>query len=405
MDICPKEKCTGCYACINACNHGCISMQEDDMGCVHPVVDETHCIHCNLCKSSCPNNIELEYSYPSKCIAAWIEDKNKRRICASGGIGTCISEYVIKQGGVVFGSRYDSEMTPIMSYTEDIEELEYFKGSRYVQSLVGEDTYKNVRKFLRKDRLVLFVGTPCQVAGLKSFLRKDYNNLITVDLICHGVSPTKYLKEEVAYLSDKYVLKDISDIRFRGNDGNNYRLTLWDKDRRKLFPRDNYREKIFQLDENEQFYLQGFLLGVSMRENCYTCNYARPERISDITIGDFIGIGKEVPFPYQKYNVSSVMLNTPKGIVFYDKVSKESDSLVNIERKYEERLAYKPSLVHPFKRHPLNKQFQDEYKKRGFVKGIRVVLHDYMKQRRKTNQKDRIIRIKNKLIRKIWKKH
>ena len=387
MDICPKEKCTGCYACVNACNHGCISMQEDDMGCVHPVVDETNCIHCNLCKSSCPNNIELKYSYPSKCIAAWIEDKNKRKICASGGIGTCMSEYVIKQGGVVFGSRYDSEMTPIMTYTEDIEDLEHFKGSRYVQSLVGEDTYRNVRKFLCKDRLVLFVGTPCQVAGLKTFLRKDYNNLITVDLICHGVSPTKYLNEEVSYLSDKYALKDISDIRFRGNDGN------------------NYREKIFQLDENEQFYLQGFLLGVSMRENCYTCNYARPERISDITIGDFIGIGKEEPFPYQKYNVSSVMLNTPKGVVFYDKVSKESDSLVNIERNYEERLAYKPSLVHPFKRHPLNKQFQDEYKKRGFVKGIRVVLHDYMKQRRKTNQKERIIRIKNKLIRKIWKKH
>ena len=387
MDICPKEKCTGCYACVNACNHGCISMQEDDMGCVHPVVDETNCIHCNLCKSSCPNNIELKYSYPSKCIAAWIEDKNKRKICASGGIGTCMSEYVIKQGGVVFGSRYDSEMTPIMTYTEDIEDLEHFKGSRYVQSLVGEDTYRNVRKFLCKDRLVLFVGTPCQVAGLKTFLRKDYNNLITVDLICHGVSPTKYLNEEVSYLSDKYALKDISDIRFRGNDGN------------------NFREKIFQLDENEQFYLQGFLLGVSMRENCYTCNYARPERISDITIGDFIGIGKEEPFPYQKYNVSSVMLNTPKGVVFYDKVSKESDSLVNIERNYEERLAYKPSLVHPFKRHPLNKQFQDEYKKRGFVKGIRVVLHDYMKQRRKTNQKERIIRIKNKLIRKIWKKH
>lgn len=404
MDICPKEKCTGCYACVNACNHGCISMQEDDMGCVHPVVDETHCIHCNLCKSSCPNNIELKYSYPSKCIAAWIEDKNKRKICASGGIGTCMSEYVIKHGGVVFGSRYDSNMTPIMTYTEDIEDLEYFKGSRYVQSLVGVETFKKVRNFLRNGRFVLFVGTPCQVAGLKSFLHKDYENLVTVDLICHGVSPTKYLKEEVAYLSDKYALKDISDIRFRGNDGNNYRLTLWDKDRRKLFPRDNYREKIFQFDENEQFYLQGFLLGVSMRENCYTCNYARPERISDITIGDFIGIGTEKPFNYPKNNVSSVMLNTSKGTVFYDKVSKESDSLVNIERNYEERLAYKPSLVHPFKRHPLNKQFQNEYKKNGFVRGIRIVLHDYMIQRKKANQQERIKRIKNKIISKIWKR-
>lgn len=204
-----------------------------------------------------------------------------------------MSEYVIKHGGVVFGSRYDSELTPIMTYTEKIDELERFKGSRYVQSLVGNDTYKDVRIFLRSGRLVLFIGTPCQIAGLKTFLRKDYDNLITVDLICHGVCPTKYFKEEVAYLTEKYNLNGVADIRFRGNDGNNFRLTLWNKDRRKLFPRDNYREKILRLDEAQQYYIKGFLLGISMRENCYSCNYSRPERVSDITIGDFIGLGKK----------------------------------------------------------------------------------------------------------------
>lgn len=385
MEICPKEKCTGCYACVNACARGCISMKEDELGCMRPAIDEENCTHCKLCTKSCPNNLEMAFAYPLKCYASWIKDKEKRRICASGGIGTIMSEYVISHGGVVFGSRYDAELTPVMAYTDKMEELEYFKGSRYVQSLVGETTYKKVKEFLRADRQVLFVGTPCQIAGLKSYLRIDYNNLITVDLICHGVCPTSYLKEEVAYLVDKYKLTDISDIRFRGNDGNNYILTLWNKDRRKLFPRDNYREKILHIDNLQQHYIQGFLLGVSMRENCYSCDYARPERISDITIGDFIGLGKTTPFKYPKANVSSVTINTQKGMSFYEKVSEAMNTLVNVERDYQERLQYKPSLVHPFERHMLNKTFIEHYKKEGFVVSIRIVLHNHMKQMRVKN--------------------
>ena len=379
MEICPKDKCTGCYACVNVCAHGCINMKEDELGCVHPVIDEEKCVHCNLCAKSCPNNLELKFTYPFKCYASWIEDKEKRNICASGGIGTIMSEYAIKQGGIVFGSRYDSDLTPIMTYTESVEELEYFKGSRYVQSLVGENTYKQVKAFLKKERMVLFIGTPCQIAGLKSYLRKEYDNLITVDLICHGVCPTSYLKEEVAYLADKYKLTGISDVRFRGNDGNNFRLTLWNKDRRKLFPRDNYREKLLRTGDLQQYYLKGFLLGVSMRENCYSCNYARPERISDITIGDFIGLGKTLAFEYSKANVSSVTINTQKGNSFYEKVSEAMDTLVNIERDYQERLQYKPSLVHPFDRHPLNAKFVELYKQHGYLFAIHKTLSNTLR--------------------------
>lgn len=374
MEICPKDKCTGCYACVNACAHGCISMLEDELGCIHPTIDEGKCVQCNMCIKSCPNNVRILFSYPQKCYASWIQDKENRKICASGGIGTIMSEYVIKQGGVVFGSRYNSDLTPIMTYTETLEDLEYYKGSRYVQCLVGNDTYKQVKAFLRQNRLVLFIGTPCQIAGLKSYLRKEYDNLITVDLICHGVSPASYLKEEVAYLTDKYKLTGISDIRFRGNDGNNFRLTLWNKDRRKLFPRDNYLEKMLRISDLQQYYLKGFLLGVSMRENCYSCNYARPERISDITIGDFIGLGKTVPFEYPKANVSSVTINTQKGNFFYKDVSETMDTLVNIERDYQERLQYKPSLVHPFKRHPLNAKFVELYKQHGYLFAIHETL-------------------------------
>ena len=382
MEICPHNECTGCYACVSACKHDCIKMEEDELGAIHPSVDENKCVNCGACRKVCPNKVSFDFKYPSACYASWITDKEKRRICASGGIGTTMSEYVIRNGGVVFGSRYNESLVPIMTFTERLEELEHFKGSRYVQSLVGNDTYKQVKNFLLDDRQVLFIGTPCQIAGLKSFLRKEYQNLITVDLICHGVCPTRYFTEEVDYLSNKFKLKDISDARFRGNDGNNFRLTLWNKARRKLFPRDNYREKLLRLSESQQFYIWGFLLGVTLRENCYTCKYARPERISDITIGDFIGLGKEVPFDYPKANVSSVTINTEKGDACYKSVSESNDMLINVERNYGERLEYKPSLVEPFHRHPLNVKFKSNYPVYGFALSVRKVLHKEMSRRK-----------------------
>lgn len=381
MEICPKEKCTGCYACVNACAHHCISMQEDIDGAVRPVIDESNCIDCKKCVLVCPNNSDMTYHYPIKCFASWITDRKKRSICASGGIGTIMAEYVLGQGGVLFGSRYDKCLNPIMTYTEKLEELEYFKGSRYVQSLVGDTTYKQAKAFLRADRLVLFVGTPCQIAGLKTYLRREYSNLITVDLICHGTCPPKYLKDEVGYLSTKYHLSNVSDIRFRGNDGNNYRLTLWDKDRRKLFPRDNYREKLLRLQEAQQYYMQGFLLGVSLRENCYSCNYARPERISDITIGDFIGLGSESPFMENEHNVSSVLINTENGQNFFEHVTEKTKTLHNEERNYSERLIYKPSLVYPFPRHEKNAEFFQYYKSMGFTKAIRKTLSKELRRK------------------------
>lgn len=380
--ICPEAECTGCFACASVCPHDAISMKEDCYGALHPVVDNGKCIGCDLCVRACPNNSDMEFHYPLKCYASWITDKVKRNICASGGIGTIMSEYAIGQGGVVFGSRYDESLNPVMTYTETIAGLERFKGSRYVQSKVGNTTFKDVKKFLSAGRMVLFVGTPCQVAGLKAYLRRDYSSLITVDLICHGVCPACYLKEETNFLSKKYGLKDIADIRFRGNDGNNFKMSLWNKERKELFPNDTTWEKLTKSKEEEQFYLVGFLMGVTLRENCYSCRYARPERISDITIGDFIGIGKVSPFNYPKENVSVVTANTQRGADFYAAVSKASQELVSIERDYKERLLYRPSLMEPFPRHKLDAVFRENYKRLGFAAGIRKTLKNKMRTRR-----------------------
>lgn len=382
MEICLSQKCTGCYACANICPRHCIKMDEDEDGAVRPHIDKSNCVECRLCMSVCPNNVKIDFRYPTKCYAAWINDSEERRICASGGIATAMAKYAIRHGGVMFGSRYDDHLNPVMSHTEKMEDLDYFKGSRYVQSLVGNRTYSEAKAYLKKDRLVLFIGTPCQIAGLYAFLKKDYNNLITVDLICHGTCPTKYLKDEINYLSNKYHIQEISDIRFRGNDGNNFFLTLWDKDRKKLFPRNNYFFKKFHIDNNQQFYIQGFLRGVSLRENCYSCNYAKPSRISDITIGDFIGLGKERPFTPKVNNVSSIMINTEKGQCFYNKVSEQDTTLHSEERNYTERLLYKPSLEFPYPRHIKNTEFSQYYKTLGFPRAIRKTLKAELRKER-----------------------
>lgn len=397
MKICDYNKCTACYACINACAHHCISMEENKTGSLHPIIDEEKCIHCNLCIKSCPNNAELEFKYPISCYAAWITDREKRKICASGGIGTALSEYIINQKGIVFGSRYDKNMLPIMTYTDSIAEIEKFKGSRYVQSIVGERTFKQVRFFLQKNIKVLFIGTPCQIAGLKSFLHKNYENLITVDLICHGVCPTKYFTDEISFLKKKYKLKNIADIRFRGNDNNNFNLSIWNEKNKRIFPRNSFIQKICKTDQGQQYYIKSFLLGISLRENCYSCNYAQPQRISDITIGDFIGLGKEIPFNYQATNISSVIINTEKGNELYLQLVSNTHNLMSIERPYTERLQFRPSLLEPYHRHNLNPIFTKEVIKVGYVKAIRFVLRNYMKEYTKKSRKQMLDKLFAKL--------
>lgn len=371
MEICDKNKCTGCFACANICPAKCITMQEDEYGELHPVVEEDRCKHCNACVKSCPNNNDLDFRYPLHCYASWITNKKKRLICASGGLGTIMSEYVMRYAnGMVYGTQYDEKMEPHAVGGNTDEDLEKFKGSKYVQSIVG-DAYLKIRKDLKSGTMVLYIGTPCQIAGLKTFLKKDYENLITVDLICHGVCPTTYLNQEIAYLKQKYSFKTLTNIRFRGNDKSNYCLSLWDR-QKLLLRKSNYCD----------FYLGGFLWGVSLRENCYTCNYARPERISDITIGDFIGLGKNKPFNHPTGNVSSVFINTEKGDKFYNEMSSIMTELVNVEREYEERLEYAPSLREPFKRDPQNKEFRENYVKYGFPIAIRKTLKKRVRRAR-----------------------
>lgn len=296
INITDKHKCCGCTACISVCPKGCISMSEDKEGFLYPIVDSVKCIDCGLCEKVCPVLHPLKNEAEPLVYAAINNDESIRMQSSSGGIFTLLAEYVIENGGVVFGACFDRDWNVVHDYTETKEGLARFRGSKYVQSNVG-NSFSQVKAFLDSGREVLFSGTPCQVAGLKNYLRKPYPNLLTVDLVCHGVpSPEvwrKYLQETVckAYRIKKNksainLCDYISDISFRFKDKG------WKKYSIKIVFR-NGKFEMMPFYENP--YMNIFLSNLSLRPSCYACPTKLYNVQSDITIADFWGVNDIKP--------------------------------------------------------------------------------------------------------------
>jgi len=203
VQIVKKERCTGCSACYSICPVHCISMEEDSEGFLYPVIEKEKCTSCKRCETVCIAIIQGNERKPLHVYAAKNLNEEIRRQSSSGGIFTLIAESVIQKGGVVFGVRFNDNWEVVHDYTETVEGLAAFRGSKYVQSRIG-NTYLTAKKFLSAGRKVLFSGTPCQIAGLKAFLQIDYDNLLTIDLVCHGVpSPLvwkRYLDEIISLI-------------------------------------------------------------------------------------------------------------------------------------------------------------------------------------------------------------
>lgn len=296
INITDKHKCCGCTACVSACPKSCISMSADREGFLYPVVDSVRCIDCALCEKVCPVLHPVNNETEPLVYAAINNDEAVRVQSSSGGIFTLIAEHVLERGGVVFGACFDSDWNVIHDYTETKEELARFRGSKYVQSNVG-NSFTQVKTFLDSGREVLFSGTPCQVAGLKNYLRKSYSNLLTVDLVCHGVpSPEvwrKYLQETIC---KAYGIKNnkaavnpgdyISDISFRVKDKG------WKKYNVKIIFRDG---KMEMMPFFENPYMNVFLSDLSLRPSCYVCPAKLHNVQSDITLADFWGVNRINP--------------------------------------------------------------------------------------------------------------
>jgi len=341
IEIKDKKDCCGCSTCVQKCPKQCISLREDNEGFLYPVVDKEICIDCGLCEKVCPVLHQGEPHKPLKVYAAKNQDEEIRRQSSSGGIFTLLAERTIQEGGVVFGARFDEHWEVRHDYTETVEGLAAFRGSKYVQSRM-EDNYRKAEVFLKQGRKVLFSGTPCQIAGLKCFLRKEYENLLAVDFVCHGIpSPgvwRRYLEETVTYLMNNNSLNSCSwkDIRIENLTFRNkatgwktysFALDIINDEENKISHREIYSKNTF---------MKGFLADLYLRPSCYACPSKCGKSDSDITIGDLWGAPSIIGNEDDDKGTSLVLINKDRCKVDASLWMKEID--------YQAALTYNPSI-------------------------------------------------------------
>lgn len=379
-EICSQNKCTGCSCCYNICPKNAIEMKYNENGELIPHVNKEKCINCNKCIKACPANTPLKANYPQKAFAAWSLVENERKTSSSGGIAITFYKYILNNNGDVYGTSFDKQLNLEHSKVNNINDVEKFKGSKYVQSNIGT-IYKEVKSSLDNNIQTLFIGTPCQVDGLNSYLNKEYENLITVDLICHGVPSQKLFREHTEAI-EKNVKQKADNITFRGN--NDFYFTMY-KNNNIIYKRPSREDKFFL----------GFLKGMFNRESCYNCKYAIPERTSDITIGDFWGLGSSKEFKHSTKNgVSLILTNTQKGNIFLDKCK---DNLFIEERELKEAIEGNAQLKKPSVKNKNYDKFKKLYIKHGFEKAASMCLRKELNAIKKEKIED-FIKLKIKTI-------
>lgn len=305
-----KSDCCGCEACVQRCPVRCIGMKADTEGFLYPQTDPMACIDCGICEKICPVLNPGESRFPVKVYAAKNRNEQIRAESSSGGFFTALAEAVIDEGGVVFGAKFNKHWEVVHDYTETKEGLAVFRGSKYIQSRIGGQ-FEKTESFLDAGRKVLFSGTPCQIAALKLFLRKKYENLLTVDFACHGVPSPWVWQVYLDKMTDKK-RKGIEHISFRNKrlGWKNFSFTLTfffagkNESDSRVFLAEPFKDNIF---------MKGFLANLYLRPSCYKCPSKCFKSGSDLTMGDYWGIGRY----YKKFDddrgVSLVLVHTKVG--------------------------------------------------------------------------------------------
>ena len=344
INITDKHNCCGCSACSSICPKHCITMQADSEGFLYPVVNEVDCIDCGLCEKVCHELHPFEERKPQKVYAAINKDEEIRLKSSSGGIFHLLAEKTIAEGGVVFGARFDEQWQVVIDYAETMEGVKAFMGSKYVQARMAS-AYADAKRFLAEGRKVLFSGTPCQIAGLHHFLRKSYDNLLTVDIICHGTpSPkvwSRYLDEVVTAGR-----KAIHDVQFR-NKSNGWKAFNFTME----YNKDEQTVSLCSHHQQNHF-MRAFLRDMILRPSCYQCQAKSGCSHSDITIADFWGINTEIPDMDDDKGTELVLVNTDKG-----QASLDWNRITCRETTAEVALRYNPAYNHSVAVHPKREGF------------------------------------------------
>lgn len=358
INILDKKDCCGCASCVQVCPKQCISMSEDCEGFLYPNVDSAVCVDCGLCEKVCPIINQGYTIVPLATYAAKNKDEKIRYKSSSGGVFTLIAEQILADGGVVFGARFNENWVVVHDYTETVEGLEAFRGSKYVQSVIA-DNYKYAKQFLLEGRKVLFSGTPCQIAGLKKYLQKEYENLLTLEVVCHGVPSPKVWKDYLEYRRAQHVvgkntvplsineLPVITCISFRD------KTNGWKKFGFKICyaaskAAKNSVSKSANIVNckitpfNEDVFMRGFLKNLYLRPSCYHCVVRQGKSGADIAIADYWGIQRIHPELDDDKGVNLVLINTQKGQTYFDAIAA---TLTYTISDYRKAIANNPCIV------------------------------------------------------------
>lgn len=357
-EISPKIKCCGCGACVDKCPTHSIQLKQDEKGFLYPSIEQKACIDCGLCQKTCPmlNDMVLHKTMNAYAVSA--NNRELSRKSSSGGVFATLATYILSKGGCVFGSAYLTGFEVGVIEVTALEDLYKLQGSKYVQSnMVG--AFNKIKERLIEKKWVLFCGTGCQVSALRSFLKKDYENLFVIDLVCHGVPSNQMFNDYLSLIEQKQ-RKKIKEYYFRnkkyGQDKNGLIVFENGKERRDI----SYKSSYYSF----------FLSCEILRDSCYHCRFSTPLRGGDITLCDFWGIDMEEPEYLQKVKeqnlegVSGVLVNTNKGVELFQKISEE---LFFLEVDSVEIIRHNPNLIEPSKSSSVRDEIFELYQKKGYV--------------------------------------
>lgn len=356
------KDCVGCRSCEQSCPKKCITIKENNEGFLYPVVQEESCVQCGLCLKKCP--VSKPYENLRETLATYaLREKDKTALfdSASGGASDVLTEAVLRRGGYVYGAAYDDTLSVKHIEASDESGRKKIQSSKYVQSDL-KDCFTKAKHRLEEGKIVLFTGTPCQIAGLYAFLGKEYENLYTLDLICHGVPSPKFFKKYLAWQGERMGGKVIY-FNFRSKEkrgwGTQYLLKTKTKIKIKI------KTKTLSLDK----YGKHFMAGDCYRESCYRCRYANIHHSADITVGDFWGVEQCHPEFFSNLGVSTIIVNSQKGKTMMAWVE---ETVVQIRITIDEALTKQHNLVKATSRPNSRNEFYKNIDKVDFLDELKV---------------------------------
>lgn len=360
MHVENKKNCTGCGACYNVCPKGAITMQGDEYGFYKPVIDKEKCISCGLCEKFCPLDKYVSNNLTEPMVFAFMNSDDVRKKSSSGGAFSAFADYILEQGGAVYGVIWDENIKAIHYRADKADCVEKMHGSKYVQSNT-KDTFKQAKKDLESGKQVLYTGTPCQIAGLKSYLQKDYENLLTIDLICHGTQAPLFLEKYKEEFLKKKKGEKILNINFRS------KKSPWGTG---YFTTTTTTKDIYHIGKD--YYTT--CMDLTLNESCLDCRFTGIPRIADITIGDFWGVDEYDKSINDKKGLSVIILNSKKAEKYFFNIqnqyfSKEVPLDVVIKRN--------PNIIKSSVPHPKRKEFFEDIKN---GKSLKICVKKFCKE-------------------------